>query len=138
MNVVVDTSVWSLALRRRQSDLNSKEQQLTKTLAQLIRENRVQLLGPVRQELLSGLREQNHSDRLRDYLRAFPEPNIQSEEYEEAAQMSNQCRVQGIAGSGIDFLICSVARRRHWTIFTTDGDFARYAKVLPIQVRLEP
>ncbi len=137
MNVVVDTSVWSLALRRKQSDLNSKERQLTKTLAQLIRENRVQLLGPVRQELLSGLREQNAFDRLRDYLRAFPELNIQSEDYEEAAQMNNQCRAQGIAGSGIDFLICSTAKRRNWIIFTADGDFARYAKVLPIQVKLE-
>ena len=138
MNVVVDTSVWSLALRRRQSDLNSKERRLTQTLAQLIRENRVQLLGPVRQELLSGLREQNDFDRLRDYMRAFPEPHIQSEDYEEAAQMNSHCRGKGIAGSAIDFLICATARRRNWIVFTTDGDFARYAKVLPIQLQLAP
>jgi predicted nucleic acid-binding protein len=106
-------------------------------LLNLIRENRVQLLGLVRQELLSGLREQNDFDRLRDYVRAFPELNIQSEDYEEAAQMNNQCRGKGIAGSAIDFLICATARRRNWIIFTTDGDFARYAKVLPIQVKVE-
>jgi predicted nucleic acid-binding protein len=138
MNVVVDTPIWSLSLRRKQSDLSSKEQQLTRVLTQLIREDRVQLLGPVRQELLSGLREQTAFDRLRDYLRAFPEPSLQSEDYEEAAQMRNRCRARGIAGSAIDFLICSTSWRRNWSIFTTDGDFVRYAKVSPIQLLLEP
>jgi len=136
MNVVVDTPVWSLSLRRKPGDLNSKEQQLSKVLAQLIRENRVQLLGPVRQELLSGMREQTEFDRLRDHLRAFPEPALQSEDYEEAARMSNQCRSRGIAGSVVDFLICSTASRRKWMIFTTDTDFEKYAKVLPIELQL--
>jgi predicted nucleic acid-binding protein len=138
MNVVVDTPVWSLSLRRKAKELNSKEQQLTEVLAQVIRENRVQLLGLVRQELLSGMREPTEFDRLRDSLRAFPEPRLQSEDYEEAARMSNQCRGHGIAGSGIDFLICSTAWRRNWIIFTTDADFMRYAKVLPIQLKLTP
>jgi hypothetical protein len=136
MNVVVDTPVWSLALRRKPRDLNSRERQLTEALAQLIRENRVHLLGPVRQELLSGMRDPAEFDRLRDSLRGFPEPRLQSEDYEEAARMSNQCRGCGIAGSAIDFLICSTAWRRNWIIFTTDADFARYAKVLPIQLKL--
>lgn len=91
MNVVVDTPVWSLSLRRRRRELNSRERQLIEVLAQLIRESRVQLLGPVRQELLSGLRESTEFGRLRDSLRGFPEPRLQSEDYEEAARMSNQC-----------------------------------------------
>jgi hypothetical protein len=40
---------------------------------------------------------------LRDCLRAFPEPNIQSEDHGEAAQMNNQCQGKGIAGSAIVF-----------------------------------
>ena len=135
MIVVVDTPIWSLSLRRRPRDLNSKERQHTKVLAQLIRENRVQLLGPVRQELLSGMRELTEFERLRDSLRAFPEPRLQSEDYEEAARMSNQCRAREIAGSAIDFLICSAAWRRGWSIFTTDENFVRYAKILPIRLR---
>jgi hypothetical protein len=58
MMVLVDTPVWSLALRRKPDDLNPRQRQLTETLAELIREGRVQLLGPVRQELLSGIREE--------------------------------------------------------------------------------
>jgi len=51
-----------------------------------------------------------------------------------AAQMSNRCRSRGIAGAATDFLICAVAERRHWQIFTTDRDFEQYGKVLGLQL----
>ena len=85
MMVLVDTPVWSLALRRKPEALNPRERQLTETLAELVREGRVQLLGPVRQELLSGIREEAQFRKLRDYLRAFPEHPLEAEDYEEAA-----------------------------------------------------
>jgi hypothetical protein len=72
MMVLVDTPVWSLALRRKPEQLSPRERQLTETLAELVRAGRVQLLGPVRQELLSGIREEAQVRKLRDYLRAFP------------------------------------------------------------------
>jgi predicted nucleic acid-binding protein len=134
MMVLVDTPVWSLALRRNQQDLNPLEQSLTGALAELIREGRAQIMGPIRQELLSGIRVEERFHKLRDYLRAFDEPGIEVQDYEEAARMSNQCRARGIAGSSIDFLICAVAYRRHWRILTTDTDFMRYQKALPIQL----
>lgn len=136
MSVAVDTSIWSLALRRKKRDLNPREQDLARILAELIQGNRAQLLGPVRQELLSGLREKSEFEHLSEYLRAFPDPSLQGGDYEEAAQMNNQCRVRGIAGSAIDFLICAAAHRRGWTIFTSDGDFVHYAKILPIKLQL--
>jgi predicted nucleic acid-binding protein len=55
-------------------------------------------------------------------------------DYEEAAQMHNRCRGKGIAGSAIDLLICSLAYRRNWQIFTTDRDFGRYASVLAVKL----
>jgi predicted nucleic acid-binding protein len=134
MTVLVDTSVWSLALRRKRGDLNAQELRLTHALAELIREGRAQLVGVVRQELLSGIREPEHFRKLRDYLRAFEDPQLESEDYEEAARMSNQCRSQGVAGSTIDFLICALARRRNWHILTTDRDFERYAKGLDVKL----
>jgi predicted nucleic acid-binding protein len=96
--VLVDTPIWSLALRRKRDQLSSRERQLVETLAELIREGRVQLLGPVRQELLSGIREEAQFRKLRDYLRAFPEQSLAAQDYEEAAHMNNRCRAQGIAG----------------------------------------
>jgi predicted nucleic acid-binding protein len=130
MNVVVDTPVWSLALRRKPADLNFREEKLAKVLAELIREGRVQMMGAIRQELLSGIRETERFNKLRDYLRAFCEPDTGIADYEEAARMHNVCRGRGIAGSAIDFLICAVAQRREWQILTTDRDFERYGRIL--------
>ena len=99
MMVLVDTPVWSLALRRRPENLSDQEQQLIQALAELIREGRVQMLGPIRQELLSGIREEVQFRKLRDYLRAFREQPLEAGDYEEAAHMNNRCRARGIAGS---------------------------------------
>lgn len=134
MMVLVDTPVWSLALRRRPEHLNPRERELTETLAELVRAGRVQLLGPVRQELLSGIREEARFRKLRDYLRAFPEHPLEAADYEEAAHINNRCRAKGIAGSAIDFLICAAALRRNWGILTTDRDFHNYRSVLPLQL----
>jgi predicted nucleic acid-binding protein len=137
MMVLVDTSIWSLALRRKPEHLSAPERRLTEALAELIREGRVQLVGPVRQELLSGIREEAQFRRLRDYLRAFPEQSLGEEDYEEAAHMNNRCRNRGVAGSAIDFLICAAAQRRGWSIFTTDRDFQNYAEILPLRLHGE-
>jgi predicted nucleic acid-binding protein len=136
MMVLVDTPVWSLALRRKPRQLSGSELDLAGVLAELIREGRAQMVGPIRQELLSGIREEAQFKRIRDHLRAFREPLLEAEDYEDAARMSNQCRSRGIAGSPVDFLICAAAHRRGWAIFTTDQDFQNYASVLPM--RLHP
>jgi predicted nucleic acid-binding protein len=100
----------------------------------LIQEGRAELVGAVRQELLSGIREDAQFDRLRSHLRPFPDAQLEAEDYEEAAHMSNRCRSRGIAGSSIDFLICATAHRRSWAIFTMDRDFQRFAEVLPVRL----
>jgi len=134
MSVLVDTSVWSLALRRHIRDLSLAEAVLTRSLDDLIHKGQAQIIGAVRQEMLSGIREGPQYVKLRDALRSFPDTSLYSEDYEEAAQMSNVCRRRGIAGSSIDFLLCAVASRRHWPIFTTDRDFDRYRRILGIKL----
>lgn len=134
MNLLVDTPVWSLALRRKAADLSPGEERITQALAEAIRDGRAQLMGVVRQELLSGIREEERFKKLRDYLRAFDEPALEMGDYEEAAEMHNRCRARGIAGSTIDFLICAVASRRKWQVFTTDQDFQRYGRVLGLRL----
>jgi predicted nucleic acid-binding protein len=134
MMVLVDTPIWSLALRRRSEHLSGSQQDLANLLAELIREGRAQIVGPIRQELLSGIREETQFKKIRDHLRAFREPSLEAEDYEDAARMSNQCRGRGIAGSAVDFLICAAAQRRGWSILTTDRDFPSYASVLPLRL----
>jgi predicted nucleic acid-binding protein len=100
----------------------------------VIRDGRAQLVGVVRQELLSGIREEERFRKLRDYLRAFDDPPLETGDHEQAAQMHNRCRARGIAGSAFDFLICAMASRRNWQIFTTDQDFERYRRVLGLKM----
>lgn len=134
MKVLVDTSVWSLALRRKRQDDNDR---LTSALAALVEDGRVAIIGAIRQELLSGVKEQAQFDRLRGHLRAFPDTAVTTEDHEEAAAFFNRCREKGLQGSNTDFLICAIAARNGFAIFTTDEDFARFAKVLPITLHSE-
>ena len=132
--VLVDTPVWSLSLRRRAADLSPFERRVTQSLYDLVRERRVRLLGPTRQEVLSGIREESQFLRIRDHLRDFPDVEMDADDYEEAARASNQCRRGGITGSPVDLLMCAVALRHGWQIFSTDRDFVHYGTVLPIQL----
>ena len=134
MQVLVDTNIWSLALRRSKPHSKQAEAKITGMLAELIRDNRVRLIGPIRQELLSGIRETTQFDRLKEYLRAFPDEPLRTDDFEDAAQCSNQCRSKGVTGSSIDFLICATSLSRRWQIFTTDTDFRAYAGILPISL----
>jgi predicted nucleic acid-binding protein len=128
VNVLVDTSVWSLALRRQRAS----EAPEVVELAELVREGRTAMLGAIRQELLSGIPDQRHYETLRATLRAFPDLELEAADHEQAAEFFNRCRARGVQGSNTDFLICAVATRRKLGILTTDGDFRSFAKLLPI------
>jgi predicted nucleic acid-binding protein len=134
MMVLVDTPVWSLALRRRAVDLSKAELRLTQGLNELVREGRVHLLGTIRQEVLSGIREDSQLQKVREHLRSYEDVTLRADDYEEAARMSNQCKRAGIASSGSDMLICAVSGRRRWQILTADRDFVHYARVLDIRL----
>ncbi|MDB4980203.1 MAG: PilT protein domain protein [Myxococcales bacterium] len=103
-------------------------------LAELVQEGRVVMLGPVRQELLSGISEPKTYETLRDSLKAFSDLPLEEEDYEQAASFFNRCRAKGVQGSNTDFLICAVAYRRGLAILTTDADFDRYAELLTLHL----
>ena len=134
MRVLVDTPIWSLALRRKTSSLSPEQAAIVRAWAEIIRESRVVLIGSIRQEVLSGLRDAAVFDRLREHLRAFDDEPLTCEDYEEAARCFNVCRKAGTLGATVDFLLCAVAVRRRLEIFTTDADFHNYAKHLPFRL----
>jgi predicted nucleic acid-binding protein len=136
VNSLIDTSVWSLALRRRPEDLSLLERSTVAELAELIQEGRGRIIGLVRQELLSGIKNPAQYEKLRQTLRAFPDEPIETSDYESAARASNDCRSKGVVVSTVDILICAVSLRRRWSIFTMDPDFKNYARVLPIALHL--
>jgi len=128
MKVIVDTSIWSLALRRgKQSAFLSVQE-----LRNLIQDHRVQMIGPIRQEILSGIRSESQFKKLQKHLESFPDLPILTEDYVTAATFFNLCRSKGVLGSNTDFLICSVAIRNKSSIYSTDKDFELFARHLPI------
>ncbi|MGA3024013.1 MAG: PIN domain-containing protein [Bryobacteraceae bacterium] len=133
MRVLVDTCIWSLAFRRRSANPGAVSV-LVRELEELIREDRAQLIGPVRQELLSAISDQKQYESLRRLIRAFADEPIRLADSERAARIANECRRNGIAASAVDALICAVAIERSWSVFTSDRDFARYAEILPVSL----
>jgi predicted nucleic acid-binding protein len=134
VNVLVDTSVWSLALRRSPVHLNATEKASVEELAELINEGRARIIGLVRQELLSGIKSGAQFSKLSEILRSFPDEPVGTSDYEAAVTASNKCRAKGIAVNVVDMLICVVAQTRGWTVFSTDPDFNRYAAVLGFKI----
>jgi hypothetical protein len=128
MKVVVDTSIWSLALRRG----GETDSGPARELRNLIADNRAEMIGPIRQEILSGVRGEGQFKELEGRLSAFPDLPLTSEDHVMAARFFNLCRAKGVQGSNTDFLICAVAVRHRLAIFTTDKDFTQYARHLPI------
>ena len=129
MKVLVDTSIWSMALRRQPGQLALWQQDAVRELAGLIADGRAVIVGPVRQELLSGIAIPTKFQALAESLRAFPDEPVSVAEWERAAEISNGCRTAGIAGSAVDFLLCALAVERKMELFTADADFSRYGAV---------
>jgi predicted nucleic acid-binding protein len=125
VNVLIDTAIWSLVLRRQ-----SPNQQLAGEVRQLVAENRAAIIGPIRQEVLSGIPNESQFKQLRSKLQAFADIPLITQHFELAAELSNLCRSKGIIGSHIDFLICAVSKHDKLAIFTTDHDFRHYSKAI--------
>ena len=130
MRVLVDTPIWSYALRTQ----NNKYQAEINELASLIKDQRALIIGPIRQEILSGYSDLKKFKKLREKLSFFENSPILDSDYELAAELSNKCRKRGLQGSQIDFLICAVAKRLDVPIFTTDKDFSNYKSIVSIKL----
>ncbi len=128
--VIVDTCIWSCVLRRTKK----QNMPVVKELQQLIQEHRVEIIGAIRQEILSGIKDPKQFNKLKDHLSSFPDIELSSEDYVTAARFYNICRSNGIQGSNTDYLICAVAVNRKFSIYTTDKDFTLFAKYLPIEL----
>ncbi|AMA09630.1 type II toxin-antitoxin system VapC family toxin [Picosynechococcus sp. PCC 73109] len=131
MQTIVDTSVWSLALRRKEPPELLPQ---VSELQRLIIADEVVMLGLIRQEILSGIRNLDQFARLKSYLQGFLDLELDTTDYETAAEFFNQCRRNGVQGSNTDFLICAVAHRRNYKILTEDRDFKNFQAYIPIKL----
>jgi len=131
MKVLIDTPIWSLAFRKKKDNVNNKT---IERLINLIRNGNIAIIGPIRQEVLSGISDNNKFNDIKEKLSIFTDYDIQTSDYEFAAECSNECRKNGIQGSHTDFLICAISIKNDWEIFTEDNDFFEYKKYIPIKI----
>jgi predicted nucleic acid-binding protein len=137
MKVLVDTSVWSLALRRsKNASLSPEHQTVVTALADLMRDGRAVMIGAIRQELLSGIKTQAGFEALKSSLTAFEDVTLTMQDYEKAAEVLNTCRANGVQGSNTDFLICAASINHQLPIFSVDNDFLNYRKHLSVEMHL--
>lgn len=130
MKIIIDTCIWSLALRRNEP----KNNDYVAEFKELISEVRVQIIGSIRQELLSGIKSKKQFDLLKTHLKAYDDLIPEKEDYELAAEYFNTARKNGIQGSNTDFLICAISTRHNMPIFTTDKDFTNFQAVIPVKL----
>jgi len=130
LKVLVDTCIWSHALRSKKPEFEAQ----VKSLETLIADQRVLIIGAIRQEVLSGYSDLNKFETLKTRLSYFENTPILDEDYITAAKFYNECRQKGVQGSHIDLLICAVAVRLNIQIFTSDKDFGFYQQHLPIKL----
>ncbi len=128
MKVIVDISIWSLALRRKNKSYDASVLELQR----LIKEHKVQMIGPIRQEILSGIRSESQFRKLQNHLESYPDIPVLTEDFVTAAKYFNICRSKGVQGSNTDFLICAMVSRYNFPIFTTDNDFISYSNHIKI------
>lgn len=133
MKVLVDTCIWSTALRKNNFD--SKNAILSE-FTEVIGEGRTQIIGPIRQEILCGIKSISQFNKLRQHLAWFPDIPLLTLDYIKAAEYYNLCRKNGIQGSNTDFIICAISIRLGLSIFTVDKDFTYFKEILPIKLHV--
>lgn len=126
MNLVVDTSVWSLVLRRPKVDDSNIHVQAFRTHLEL--SHRLFLTGNILQELLDGLRSSKQFDRLLQLLEPFPLLELDRSTYMAAARLRTVCRAKGVLAGPIDFLIAAACCQYGYPLLTADQDFSRISK----------
>jgi len=132
MRVLVDTDVWSEALRKRKG----RKSPFVDELIDLIQEGRIEIIGPIRMEILSGIRESKVFEAFAKRLAAFDDRPIASEVHVLAARFLNLCRSKGIQGSNTDFLICACSVHWRIPILSKDKDYLLFQKHIPIETVL--
>jgi len=100
------------------------------SLKDAILDGRAAIVGPIRQEVLSGIKANAQFEKLKSALEAFQDETITTTDYEEAARLFNLCRGRGVECGVVDILLCAIASREHWGILTNDTGIKRCMEVL--------
>ena len=129
MRLFVDTSVWSLALRR---DAPPDHPAVTRLGNALTRGEQVFTTGLVLQELLQGFREPRAAQSITERFAALPFITPTRADHVEAATLRNNCRRRGVQVGTIDALLASLCIAHDLVLLSTDRDFAGITESTPL------
>lgn len=124
MTLLVDTSVWSLALRRDAPPDLPETRALRTALAG---DNLVVTTGIVLQELLQGAVRDSSRRLITERFRAIALVQPDRDDHVAAADIRNRCRANGVQLGTIDALLAALCVRRDLTLLSTDVDFVHAA-----------
>jgi len=122
VNLFVDTSVWSLAFRRDQSQSEPAVVRLRRALGG---GEALFSTGLVLQELLQGFLGPKARNAIIERFAALPLLVPDREDHIAAAEIRNACRRAGVQIGTIDALLARLCTRYELEMLSTDGDFDR-------------
>ena len=129
MGLLVDTSVWSLALRRDGPNSSPEVKLLVKALDS---GDEIYSTGIILQELLQGFAGPTAHKALIERFASIPMLVPETSDYIDAAELRNKCRRKGVQAGTIDALIAQLSLRYKLSLLTTDRDFKHMSKVVKL------
>ena len=135
VSIFVDTSVWSLALRRSPRSEAPEVQFLSEYLT---RGELVLTTGLVLQELLQGFQGPKARDAIVQRFSLLPVVSPEIQDHVSAADLRNRCRRKGVQIGTIDALIASLCIRHELSLLTTDQDFEHVSRHCPLSILVSP
>jgi predicted nucleic acid-binding protein len=131
VSLLVDTSVWSLALRR---DAPAGAAEVRTLRTALESGDTVVCTGIVLQELLQGFTGPKARDEILRRFSALPFVSPDRSDHVDAAELRNHCRRKGVQLATIDALIAQLCIRHDLMLLSADADFRHAARICPLRV----
>lgn len=131
MTLLVDTSVWSLALRR---DSAHESDEVGALREALMGADSVVTTGLVLQELLQGFNGPKAKEAIIERFGALPLIQPDRQDHVAAAEVRNACRRGGVQIGTIDALLIQLCGRYEMTLLSSDKDFANAARHVPFRI----
>jgi predicted nucleic acid-binding protein len=131
VTLLVDTSVWSLALRR---DSTKASPEVDALRAALEGGEPVVTTGLILQELLQGFTGPRDRNKIIDRFGALPLISPDRQDYIDAAELRNRCRRAGVQVGTIDAILAQLCIRYDLMLLTTDKDFSGIAAHPPLRL----
>jgi predicted nucleic acid-binding protein len=131
LSLFVDTSVWSLALRR---DLPSAVAEVHALIRAIEAGETIITTGLVLQEILQGFSGPKARAEILDRFSALSLLVPDRDDHIQAADLRNRCRRAGTQIGTIDALLEQLCVRHGLLMLSTDNDFKHVARQCPLKL----